>query len=687
MSDIREPANNDSPTTPGDEGKASTETAAIAAAETTTNTTEAAASAPAADAPAEGEAPATSEGEAAAASGEGESAEGEGEGAEAAEGGEASGEGEAGKRKRRKKNRGNKGEGGEQGPRRDAQHAQPPRAFKNGDKVRAKVVEIVGATALLDLWGKETGLIDLREVLGEDGANPNPGDGFDVEVIQDGARGGNVVVTRDGERVQKGRALVKEALDNGTVVHALVTGMNKGGLEMDVHGVRAFCPSSQIDVRFPPTVSPKSLLNQLVECKVTSLVDDGREAIVSRRALVEASVRARAEELKSQIKPGDVVRGIVVSVKDYGVFVDLGGIEGLIHITELSHNRGARPHDVCKVGDEVEAKVLKITTPEPPKPQEPKAETPASSEAAPAAEASGEAPAAEAAGEAGSSEAASAEGTPEAAGGDAAAAEGGEGKGKGRGRDRDRDRRGKDGKDGKDGRDRHPRRDQGPALPRVMLSRRAVERDPWDEAAKTWPVGSVHSGKVARMQPFGAFIELTPGVDGLLHVSEIGNGRHVEHPQDVLKLGQTVTVKVERVEKNNRRIALSMLPEGVTKEQLDKALHVRVGLVTKAKVTEHDGRGFTATIEGAIGKFATGYVMDRDSGVPRGTDLRKAVPAGTVINVKVVEIDRGRVKLSVRDAARDEERQAYKAYQREATAKTVGTSLAEKLRGLLNKRS
>jgi small subunit ribosomal protein S1 len=173
----------------------------------------------------------------------------------------------------------------------------------------------------------------------------------------------------------------------------------------------------------------------------------------------------------------------------------------------------------------------------------------------------------------------------------------------------------------------------------------------------------------------------------LLHVSEVGQGKHIEHPQDVLKLGQAVTVKVERVEKNNRRIALSLLPEGVTKEQLDKALHVRVGMVTKATVSEHDGRGFVATLEGAIGKFATGYVMDRDSGQPRGTDLKRALPVGTVINVKVVEIERGRVKLSVRDAARDEERQAYKAYQREATAKTVGTSLAEKLRGLLNKRS
>lgn len=655
MSDIREPANNESPTTPGDEGKATESTATVAtvAAETTA-APEAAAAESAAPAAAEG-------GESAPEGAEGAEA-GEGaEGAEAAaEGGEAgAGEGKR-NRRRNKKNRGDKPEGEHKGGGAHGNPAQPPRAFKNGDKVRARVIEIVGATAVLDLWGKEKGLIDLREVTNEDGSNPAVGDGFDVEVIQDGARGGNVVVTRDPERVTKGRAFVKEALESGVVVEALVTGMNKGGLEMDVLGVRAFCPSSQIDVRFPPSVSPKSLLNQRVECKVTSLVDDGREAIVSRRALVEASVRARAEELKSQIKPGDVVKGIVVAVKDYGVFVDLGGIEGLIHITELSHNRGARPQDVCKVGDEVEAKVLKITAGEQPKP-EAKAEAPAP-EATEAVEAKAE----------GADASASAEGA-EAAKADAPKGEGDRNK-RGKGKDRDRDR------------DRHGRKDQGPALPRVMLSRKSVEKDPWDDAVKSWPVGSVHAGKVARMQAFGAFIELAPGVDGLLHVSELGHGKHVEHPQDVLKLGQIVNVKVERVEKNNRRIALSMLPEGVTKEQLDKALHVRVGMVAKATVTEHDGRGFTATIEGAIGKFATGYVMERDSGQPRGADLKKALPVGAVINVKVVEIERGRVKLSVRDAARDEERQAYKAYQREATAKTVGTSLAEKLRGLLNKR-
>jgi small subunit ribosomal protein S1 len=296
MSDIREPAQNDSPTTPGDEGKSTASITADAVVETPSAApaaAEASASADGAEAPAaadgaEGAAVDGAEG-AAAEGGEGAAAEG-GEGA-AAEGGEG---GEA-RRRNRKRNRGPKGEGGGEA-RAHGNHAgsaQQPRAFKNGDKVRARVIELVGATAVLDLWGKEKGLIDLREVQGEDGAPPAIGEGYDVEVIQDGARGGNVVVTRDPERVQKGRVFVKESFESGAVVEALVTGMNKGGLELDLNGVRAFCPSSQIDVRFPPSISPKSLLNQRMECRVTALADDGREAIVSRRALMEASVRAR----------------------------------------------------------------------------------------------------------------------------------------------------------------------------------------------------------------------------------------------------------------------------------------------------------------------------------------------------------------------------------------------------------
>jgi ribosomal protein S1 len=366
-------------------------------------------------------------------------------------------------------------------------------------------------------------------------------------------------------------------------------------------------------------------------------------------------------------------------VKEYGVFVDLDGIEGMIHVSELTWNRSARPQDVVKVGDEIEAKVLRISGGA--KPAEGK--TPETNEAHEAqeaheahaahehADAEAEATAAPDAESATPADvAASAEGDSAHATESAPAADG----------------TAADGAKKAEKKKREPqRRNRGvlEGLPRVVLSRRAIEPDPWAGIDKRFPVGSVHQGKVARMQPFGAFIELEPGIDGLLHVSELGDGKRIEHPNEVLKDGQQVNVRVERVDRGGKRISLSMLPEGVTEQQLKNAVIPRVGMITKGKVAEHEQGGLHVQIEGAIGKLGRGFVTDRESNQPRGTDLRKALPVGVTVTVKVVEIDRGRPKLSIRAALHDEERQAYRAYQKEATSTRVGVSLGDKLRSKL----
>lgn len=546
------------------------------------------------------------------------------------------------------------------------------RAFHVGDKVRAKIVTIGPAGAVVDLWGKEHGVLDLREVTVAGAPDPKLGDGVDVVVVQDGSRGGNLVVTRDPTRPERGREMIAQAFNANEPIEGLITGVNRGGLEVDVSGVRAFCPSSQIDVRFPPSVNPKTLVLTRQLFKVTSLLEDGREAIVSRRSILEQSVRARAEEARAQIVVGSIVKGIVVAVKEYGVFVDLGGIEGMIHISELTHNRGARPSDVVKVGEEIEAKVLKISGGGP-RPEQHHA-------GAPAANAAASAPAEEAAHASESGEAVTESAPAEAQAGEGEAAPSAEAQagaaGAGPG-----DKKGKRGRRGPRQKEQQAAQQQD-SLPRVVLSRRAIEPDPWAGIEKKFPNGSVHTGKVARMQPFGAFVELLPGIDGLLHVSELGDGKRLEHPNEVLKDGQTVTVRVERVDKGAKRISLSLLPDGVTEAQIKGAVTPRVGMVTKAKIVEHENFGVWATIEGAVGKFARGLIPPPETNEPRGTDLRRALPVGKEVLVKVLEVDRGRLKLSIRAALQDEERQAYRAYQKEATSKTVGVSLADKLRAL-----
>ncbi len=532
------------------------------------------------------------------------------------------------------------GGGGGNHPKAADQH----RAFKVGDKVRAKVLALGPGGALCDLWGKEKGVLDLRELATPEGAAPQVGDSVDVIVLQDGTRGGgNLVVTRDPNRADRNREMVVQAYNAGDAIEGLITGLNRGGLEVDIGGVRGFCPSSQIDVRVPSQQELAAMVLRREIFKVTSLSD--REAVVSRRALRETDIRARAEEAVASIKVGDKVKGRVVAVRDHGIFVDLGGVEGRIQLSEISHDRGTRPQDVARVGDEIEAQVLRIDVPQAHPAPEAKTE---------GAEAPVEAP----------SEAPAAEGE--------AAAEGAHAEG---------DKGDKHGKDKKKPQQRFSRLPEG--TPRVELSRRAIEVDPWADVHKRYPPGSVHKGKVARMQPFGAFIELEKGVDGLLHVSEIDlDGRRVQHPNEVLKEAQEVTVRVARVDKGQRRIALALLPEGVTEEQLKKSVNPKLGMIVMAKIADHDNFGVYAQIEGTFGKVGRGFIAPPDSGLPRGADLKKSLPVGTDVKVKIVEMERGRLKLSIRAAVQDEERQAYRAYQQQANATSVGVSLADKLRKL-----
>jgi small subunit ribosomal protein S1 len=552
------------------------------------------------------------------------------------------------KKRRRKKGRGTgaSAEGGAPGQAPQGQYAThnngpAHRAFKIGDKVRARVIEIGTGGVLCDLWGKEKGVLDLRELL-VDNPEPKAGDAVEVIVLQDGARGGFLVVTRDLARAERGREMAAQAYNANEPVEGLVTGLNKGGLEVDVSGVRAFCPSSQVDVRLPSLPELQAMVLSRELFRVTSMIEGGRELVVSRRALREGEVRERAEQAAANLKVGDRVKGVVVSVREHGIYVDLGGIEGRIQLQEISHDRGARPHDVARVGDEIEALVLRIDIPAPvaaPKPGE--------------AEAAVEAPGPE------GSDAAS-EGAPEAA------SEGAD-ESKDRGGDRDRKK------------PRFSRRPEG--TPRVELSRRAIEVDPWSDVHKRFPIGTVHKGKVARMQPFGAFVELEKGLDGLLHVSEIGD-RRIEHPNEVLKDGQEVTVRVTKIDRQAKRIGLALLPEGVTEEQLKQSVQPRPGMITTAKIVEHESFGVFAQLDNTVGKVGRGLIMPQDSNVPRGGDLKKALPIGTEVKVKIVEIERGRLKLSIKAAIHDEERQAYRAYQQQANSTTVGVSLADKLRKL-----
>ncbi len=261
-------------------------------------------------------------------------------------------------------------------------------------------------------------------------------------------------------------AEIRQAHEAGLPIEGLVTGLNKGGAEVQVFGMRAFCPLSQLDLRY--VENPQQFVGQKLMFKVNRLEEGNRggrgpNIVLSRRQLLEEEQQTRAAETREKLQVGAVLTGRVTSLTTYGAFIDLGGIEGMLHVSEIGHSRTTHPQDVFTVGQEVEVQVIKI-------------------------------------------------------------------------------------EQGKD--EKRPER--------ISLSRRALESDPWQDAAARFPEGTEATGRIMRLETFGAFVELAPGLEGLVHISEMGAGRRLNHSREAAEQGQDVQVRVLGVDTGRRRISLSM---------------------------------------------------------------------------------------------------------------------------------
>jgi small subunit ribosomal protein S1 len=473
----------------------------------------------------------------------------------------------------------------------EQQQTQPRQGrLRPGQKVQAKVAHLGAEVAFLDLGGKGEGIIDLRELRNDKGEMlVQVGEPIEGYVLSLGE--GTVVVTRSVPK-GAGREVLQYAFDAHLPVEGTVTAVNKGGLEIDLGGMRAFCPASQIDVRFVDDTSV------FVGQKLKFLVQElrGGNAILSRRALLEEERKGKAAELRKTLDVGSVLEGTVTSVREFGAFVDLGGIEGLVHVSELSHARVVHAQDVVKVGQNVRVQVLRIDPPGP-------------------------------------------------------------------------DKTGRPG---------------GSSGERIALSLRALEQDPWDAARPQLEEGKKLQGKVARLQPFGAFVELFPGVDGLVHVSAL-SPKHVTHPREVVKEGETIWVQIESVDDAARRVALRRITEEEAQQEgpvpaparggrergekhergggPDKPApgpRARVGDMVDAKVERVEAYG--VFVAWPAGK---GLIPNAELGTPRGSDNKKTTPVGTEFKAQIIEIDdRGRYRLSRTSAERASDRADYERYQR-----------------------
>ena len=338
-----------------------------------------------------------------------------------------------------------------------------------GESVRAKIVSIGNDAAFVDLGAKAEGMIELAEFLdGQGKLTLAVGDTIDAIVVEVGGKAGCAVLRRaSGGRGAHTSAEVEQAYAARLPVEGTITGVNKGGVEVTVAGMRAFCPISQLEARHVEDAT--AYVGRKLTFRITKLEQAGRNTnlVLSRRALLEEEQARTAADLRQTLAPGAVVKGKITSLRDFGAFVDLGGIEGLLHVSELGFSRVGKPGDLLTVGQDVEVQVLKIEqTGDPKRPE------------------------------------------------------------------------------------------------KVSLSLKALADDPWQGLGQRFPEGTRVNGAVVRVEQFGAFVELAPGVEGLVHISELGGGKHLRHAKDAVKPGQTIEVTVLGVDTDKRRISLAMAKEG-----------------------------------------------------------------------------------------------------------------------------
>ncbi len=398
-------------------------------------------------------------------------------------------------------------------------------------------------------------------------------------VHNDGGRGGLVVLTRHPKRQQRAKLVTGGAFKEKGEILGLVTGVIKGGVEVDIDGLRAFAPGSHMDLRLGADLHP--LVGKRLLFLVTQYAKRGRDVVLSRRPFLETEAKAAREVALKTLPIGTIVEGIVRSVVGFGAFLDVGGVEGLVPLAEMSHNRGDGPHDVFKVGEKTPVKILKI------------------------------------------------------------------------------DDRGK-----------------------VWLSRRLAIPDPWLEVAKKYALGTRLTGKIVRLQPFGAFVELEPGIDGLIHAADLSLKR-IEHPSEVVKEGDSIDVVVVHLEVGNHKIGLHPAPTGEAANETPQ--RVILNKPVKVAVVGYEATGLLVRILGATGRHARGFISAAATGTPRGTDLRREFPLGKQMDAKVTEMDprKGELKLSVKALSEDTERTAYRQYReqvtREAKFGTFGDLLKKNL--------
>jgi small subunit ribosomal protein S1 len=413
-----------------------------------------------------------------------------------------------------------------------------PSRVEPGQKITSAIVSISGDFVYVSLGGKSEGVIDIAEFKDEEGKIAiNVGDSIESYffAVQGGLK--RLTTLRHGLSTLSLKE-IRDAFEAGLPVSGKVIKELKGGFEVNVGKIRCFCPFSQIDLRgYRDTIT---YIGETFSFKVIEFQEDSRNVILSRRALLEEEQEAKVEVLKKQLSVGMDVPAKVRSIQSFGVFVDLGGIDGLIPISEIGWGKVDNIQEILQPGSEITLRIMAL--------------------------------------------------------------------------DWEKER--------------------------LTLSLKALQPDPFLSAVERYPVDSLVRGTIVRLAPFGVFVNLEPGVDGLIHISKLGAGRRVKHPKEVVSVGQIVEAYVQEVDTNNRRISLSLEqkaePETIVFPETGELLN---GTVEKV---------LTSGVLVKLPSGTIGFIPNSEMGTPRGTNHSKMFPFGTPLQVMVVEVnqDRGRITLS-----------------------------------------
>lgn len=343
---------------------------------------------------------------------------------------------------------------------------QPVRPIEIGEEVEATVVDFDTDYVYLDLGSRLDGIVPVKQYFQDGKLLVNDGDKINVFVTakRDGAwictsRLGAAETTPEDTAKSAAVMALEDAFERKLPVEGKVTAVNKGGFDVEIMGQRTFCPISQIDRHYCET--PEEHLEKAYVFEIIKFEEEGNNIVVSRRGYLEKEAEKVAVKMWRELDESKIYDGTVVSIQDFGVFIDIGGIEGLLHRSEVSYEREVDIHERFKVGDTVRVAVVNI----------------------------------------------------------------------------DREKR------------------------KIGFSTKSLMDDPWTEAVKKLKQGGEFQGKVVRMKTFGAWIELFPGVDGMVHVSRLGTDRRHQHPKEVLKIGETVTVRVMEIDEASKKISLTMEKE------------------------------------------------------------------------------------------------------------------------------